>query len=1043
MKKDAGIFAKIFLHPHIIAVFAIFSLILGIYGSFAIKTDLFPPVQRPTVAVLVVEPGASAGDIAAYVVRPIERVCHTASNVRKVSSVSKDEVGTITVEFNYGKPLQEAVTDVISVLDRVKASLPKDILPPQVFKVGDFTVPVMTLAVMASDKSRLDPALVRQLVENDLKDALLNIPQVSDAEVFGGFTREIAIEIDPVKLAALKLPFSAVINAIKGNNLDVPQGFIRSKNSQIILKTKGEISRISDFEEIPINYKGRVIHLRDVAKVKSTLKDPDAVFHFNGKPAIAINILRHEDSNTVATIKAVEQALPGLQKRFPQLVIKIADSQARIINQSISNLKESLRDAIVFTVLVIFLMIADVRSAIITGISIPFTYFLTFTVMLVSGLEFNIVTMTAIILAVGMLVDDAIVVLENIERHYSEKGGDLKEVAAYATKEILLADFSGTFSTIIVLVPIMFLGGYVQKVMRPLTVILSIALMSSFIVSITIIPLISPWIIKNTKKDEYLLLKAINYVAKIFQIAFVDKGRDFFVGAFSFVNKYKIIFIPLLIITLVLSMRQMKIVGRDLMPPMDTGIIRVRVETESDASIEKTEKLLSRIEKIVAKKDGLLSQMGYIGSQPGLISFGKGRTAQQIDMTINMIDRFHRKESVWKIEDDLRDKIRKLAGVKYVNVTEFGATPLSSIAATIDVEISGSDFKGLDRLAGEVEKSLLHAKGFTSVSRTWKIDRGEYHLFFDRQKCAKYAMTPTDVSYQLATAVKGLPAGMFRIFNQDGITIRLRAKESFRDNIKRLMSLNVMTPKGENIPLLEIARIKKVFVPSVITRSNLSYTTNIHGYRATAPVTFLFDQRNKALSSIKIPGGLSVSEQGEMSQMKESFGRLGKALVLSMLFLYFSFVVIFKSFSDPVVIMLSIPFAFIGAVWGLLLMGKHACMPAFMGFILLVGVIVNNSILIIDFIKVYRNEGHELVDAVKMAIKVRTRPILMTAVTTMVGMIPIAAEWAIGLERLSPLATVAIGGLIVGTFLTLVYIPVLYIIKEKIVGFLWQNKASI
>ncbi len=1035
----SGALEWILANPHLVAVFALLALVLGVYGSFAIKTDLFPPVQRPTVAVLVTEPGASAGDIAAYVVRPIERICHTASDVRRVFSVSKDEVGVVTVEFHYGKPLQEAVTDVTTSIDKIRAQLPGDILPPQIFKIGDFTVPVMTLAVEPAEDGAFDLALTRQLADNDLKDALLNIPEVADVEVFGGDIREVSIQVDPARLASLRIPFSALMHAVQGNNLDIPEGFILNRHAQIIMKTKGEVSRIGQLEGLPISYGGRVVHLRDVATVLNTVSDPTAVFHFNGRPATAVNILRHEDANTVAAIEAVRKALPGLQERFPQVSIQVADSQERIINQSITNLKESLRDAILFTVLVIFLMIADVRSAIITGISIPFTYFLTFTVMLLFNLQFNLVTMTAIILAVGMLVDDAIVVLENIERHYREEGGDLRKITVSATREIFLSDFSGTFSTIIVLVPIMFLGGYVQNVMRPLTVVLSIALTSSFLVSVTVIPMIAPWIIRNTSREEYLLLKIANRFAGFFQSGFVDKARDFFVAAFGTANRYRFILIPVLVVLLALSMRQMDLVGRDLMPPMDTGIIKVNVEAESDFSIQESEALLRRIEGIVGGQKGLISQLAYIGSSPGLISFGTGRTAQQIAMTINVVDRFHRDKGIWELEDDLRARIRSLPGVKYADVTEFGATPLSSIAATVDVEIAGDDFKELDRLGQRVAEALARRSGFTSVSRSWKLDRAEYHLFFDRQKCARYGLTPMDVSYRLATAVKGVPVSVFRIFNQDGIRIRFRLDPRYRENVLRLMTTNIETATGGPVPLKELARVEKVYVPSVITRDELAYTTNVHGYRATAPVSFLDKQRAAAVKQIPLPAGFSVSEQGEMRQMKESFGRIGKALILSMLFLYLSFVVIFRSFSDPVIIMLSIPFAFIGAVWALLLMGRHACMPAMMGFILLTGVIVNNSILLIDFIRIYRRQGHPLEEAVKMAIRVRTRPILMTAVTTIVGMVPIAAEWAIGLERLSPLATVAIGGLIVGTFLTLVYIPVLYILKEKIRGFFFRG----
>ncbi len=1025
---------RIFNNPHLVMVFSLLVVGMGIYGSVAIRTDLFPPAQRPTVAVLVAQPGASAGDIASYVVRPLERSCQSSSGVRKVSSVSKDEVGIVTVEFEYDKGLQEAVTDVMAALDKVKSVLPEDVMEPQVFKIGDFSVPVMTLAVGPAADSGLDLAVTRQLADNDLKDALLNIPEVSDVEVFGGDVREIAIQVDPARLASLNIPLPVLINAIRAGNRDVPDGFLLNEESQIVIKTRGELQRSRQLGDIPIPHGGQVVHLRDVATITNTISDPTSAFHFNGQAAVAINILRHENANTVSTIKAIKESLQEINQDFSQLDIRIADSQERIIGQSIDNLLSSLFSTIAITVLVIFLLIADLRSALVSGISIPFTYFLTFSVMLLTGMQFDIVTMTAIILALGLLVDNAIVVLENIERNYQLKGGDLRVIARESTKEIMQAVFSGTFSTIIVLVPIMFLGGYVQKVMFPLVMVLTIALLSSFVVSVTIIPLAAPFIIRHANRDERPALVVLNRLAGYFQSAFVDRARDFFEEAFGFVNRHKVIFLVGILILLPMSMRLMEIVGRDLMPPMDTGIVKVRVETESDFTVSRAQELLASMEEIVSAQDGVLEQLSYIGSEAGLISFGKGRTSQQIDMTINYIDRFQRDESVWDLEDVLRREIQGLPGVKYVDVTEFGATPLSSIAATVDVQITGNDFEVLNQVGMDVSHQLAQRPGFTSVSRSWAMDRPEYHLVFDRHECARLGVTPVDVSYQVAIASRGVPISVMRTFNQDGVKIRFRLDKSSRESMQRLLSIPIQTPGGFQVPLNALARAEKVFVPSVITRSGLAYTTNVFGLRATSPVSFLYDQRNAAVEKVDLPAGVKVTSEGEMKQMNESFGRLAKALIVSIILLYFTFVIIFRSYLEPVVIMLSIPFAAIGGVWGLLIVDKHGCMPAFMGFILLTGVIVNNAILLIDFIKVYRREGHTLDEAVKMAIRVRTRPILMTATTTIVGMIPIASEQAIGLERLSPLAVVAIGGLILGTFLTLVYIPVLYILKEKIVG---------
>ncbi|HHI67939.1 MAG TPA: efflux RND transporter permease subunit, partial [Planctomycetes bacterium] len=284
-KKDFVGF--VFKNPYLVVVLSLLALVMGYYGSYAIKTDLFPDVNRPTIAVLVVEPGASAKDVAEYVARPIERQCNALSNIRKVSSVSKDEIAVVTAEFQYGKDIQSAATDVMIALQKTQSMLPPDILPPQVFKIGDFTRPVLTLAVLPAKGSQYDLALARQMADNDLKDALLAIPEVSDAEVFGGYVRELSIQVDPVRLAKLRLPLQALIHAIQANNLDIPEGFLLNSQSQVILKTKGELRHIQQLADLPIAYKGRVIHLRDVAEVKNTVADRFSAFHWNGKPAIA------------------------------------------------------------------------------------------------------------------------------------------------------------------------------------------------------------------------------------------------------------------------------------------------------------------------------------------------------------------------------------------------------------------------------------------------------------------------------------------------------------------------------------------------------------------------------------------------------------------------------------------------------------------------------------------------------------------------------------------------------------------------------------
>jgi multidrug efflux pump subunit AcrB len=806
----------------------------------------------------------------------------------------------------------------------------------------------------------------------------------------------------------------------------------------------------------------------------------------NGGPAIAINIQRGTTGYALNTIAEVAAALPGLEKSFPGIEFSIPDTQGELINLSVGNMLDALRDAIIMTVIVIFLFLADLRGMALAAISIPFTYLLTFAVMWLIGYEFDMVTLTAVILAVGMLLDDAIVVLENIERHYHENGADVHEAVVGGTQEVMLAIFSGTYATIMVLLPIIFIGGFVQTVLRPLSISLCIALAASYIISVTVIPLLAPWLLRRNpgagrNRFERLISR--------FDTRVVEPVRDFYVRLTAFALKHRFWFLPPAMILLVISLRQMPLIGRDLMPPMDTGIIKINFETDANTSLEQTEKTLTRMEQIIVRTLGasprevaqvsnlpyrrlpagsapeaaaalsnqspggleirdmadsksalqgneLVSISSVIGSEPAVISFGAGRLAQQGNITVHLTDRFHRKESIWQIEDDLRGQFQKLPGMKSVDVFDFGATPLSTIRSSVDVMISGPDLETLNQIGNDVEQRLQkHLRGATSITRSWTLDSVEVQFTANPEKMALYQISPAAVAGQLAGAVRGMPSSVFRVPNQDGLTVWIQLPQAQREHARQLETYPIQTPVGA-VPLAQLGTISRQPVASVITRQGLERTLDIQAYRARQPITHLQEDVTTALKGLQLPPGYSISQEGEVKQMNESFARLGQALLLGLVLLYFSLVPAFKSWIHPLTIMVAIPLALIGAVWAMLLADKHGCMPSMMGMILLAGIVVKNSILLIDFIIAAKARGASTYDALVDSVRIRTRPILMTAVGTAVGMLPIALQWAIGLERLSPLAVVAIGGLLVSTFLTMVYVPIFYSLFEDA-----ENKA--
>lgn len=1009
--------------PHAVIALVLLGVAFGVVGFKTLPLNLFPDSNYPQVSVLLIWPGAAAEDLADKVSRQVEKEMAALDKFRKVKAVIRDETAAVQVEFAYAKSLDAAVTDVSAALDRIMPSLPADLLPPRIFRVSDATAPVQTLAVSPAPGTALTLTKVRQLCDNEIQEAFLRVPGIADVEVFGGHVPEIRLTLDRDRLARYGISADQAAAAVRSRNRNIPSGMLLSSTSDQVITIRGERDLRQDLDTIVLAPDGRggAVYLRDVAGITTTAEERRSFFRGNGKSAIGLNILRSEGGSVTETLAALESALPDIRAAFPELVFEVADTQGELIRTSVSNLITALRDSVILTVTVIFLILARIRTTLLAAISIPFTFFMTFAGMKLIGFELNIVTMTAIILAVGLLVDDAIVVIENIDRHAVPGDKSLFQASVDGTREIFLADFAGTATTIAVLIPIMFVGGYSQKIQGPLSVVLSLALLSSYIVSVTVIPLLAPKLMKAGHQ-----LNRLEQWLENFSAFWMLPLQRFFVRCFRFsTSRWGWLFPVGMVFLLIIGLRQMSLVGRDLMPPMDTGIVKVDFEVWPNSPAAVTEAVVAEMERHILKLPGFVRMATVAGAEPGVISFGADRTPQEGMITIHFQNRFQREKSIWEIEADLREAFSRLAALKRVNIYDYGATPLSSIAAPIDVMISGPDPRMLDRLADDAVKRLQKVRGMTTVSRSWDWSKKEIALVLDEARLARYGLSPENVSAMVMTATTGRVASRFSIPAQDGYNVRLRANPEDMAAVSDLETLLITGPNG-SVPLGEIADIRPVFRQSRITRQDLSPVVNIRGYRSTTAISHLQDQVGTLLSDISLPAGYRITQEGEIRQMKESFGELGLSVGLSVLFLYFSMVVTFSSYVRPLVIMSAIPLAFIGVPWGMLLLERHFCMPAAMGMVLLAGIVVNNSILLVDFIETAKAKGVELHTAIEEAIFRRTRPILMTALSTMAGMLPVAAQNAVGLERLSPLAVVAIAGLLASTFLTLAWVPALY-----------------
>ena len=630
---------------------------------------------------------------------------------------------------------------------------------------------------------------------------------------------------------------------------------------------------------------------------------------------------------------------------------------------------------------------------------------------------------TAIILALGMLVDDAVVVLENIERHLKEMKEGLQNAIIHGTKEVIGPVFAGTVATIAIMFPFLYVGDFPQQIFRQLISTLIIALLASYFLSITFIPSLCFYLYRKGHKK----MKVEIWLEKLYKNTF---GR--LIAPYVSILKFshgggrwsilrRMMMTIMVIMILIFSLKNvMPVIGKDLMPPMDTGIIKAHVKFSANETVDQAENRIKPFIKWLHSKPEVVMSSITFGSEPGVLSLGSGSLPSEARMTINCVNRFERKKNIWQIEDEIRDRLMGLRNVKAADVYDFGATPMSSIKAPVDTRLYAEDYHLLPAAATKVAAAMSKVKGFTSINTSWDDDFTEARLEIDTNRALAYGMTPVGIAAQLPLA--GIPVALSgNLVSMDTQFVRLYFDSGFDGKLENLALIPIQTAKGP-VPLSTLGKITYGFTANKIERSQMLYSLDVSGYRRTRPISIMTDDTVKAVKQAGIKG-VKIDQQGDIFQMKDSFKRIIKAISIGIVLLLLCLVAIYQSTRMAIVMILVLPLSMIGASWGMLAFNKPSCMPSMVGIMLLFGIIIKNSVLLIDFYQQHRKKGESSFDSAVESVRVRFRPVLMTAFGTIAGMIPIALEWAVGLEKLSPLADVAIGGLLIGTILTLIYIP--------------------
>ena len=1014
--------------PQLLAIILLMASLLGVVGYLNLPRNMYPDVERPQVMVITQLPGAAALTVAQKLSRPIEQELYALSGVRNVESTSKNEVSIVKAEFEYTKGLDAALVDVSNALSKVRARLPPEVPPSAIYPIGSFTNPVMVLAVSPKAGSGLSLSQVRLLAENDLRAALITQPHVANVEIFGGHEPTLRVEFDPLKLARHGLSQAQFQDLLAKVNRDWPLGTLQGGGASTTLTIYGEGSDAQRLRLLPV---APGLALGDLADIRLGEGERFSAYHGNGKPAIAVAIQRAPGGAVADAIAEAEAKLPELRARYPGLEIAVADTQGELIETSNNNMVEALRDAIIFTSIVILFFLGNWRAVTTALISIPLVFLITLAVLWLTGKEMNTIVLTAIILALGMLVDDAVVVLENIERHLGELHEDVTSAIRKGTEEVLFPVFVGTIATVVVIAPLMFVGDFTEQMFKHLVFPLIIAVLVSYFVAITFIPRLSFFWYRNGLPEKNRFER---FLERLYQRT-LGPGAGLYVRwldwafAGGTLRRWLLV-LPAYALLAASFILIMPMVGRDALPPMDSGIIKAHVRFSANEPVAVAEARLAAFEQALTRDKRLKRVSLAFGSEPGVISLGSGQLPAEATFTLAYVNRFERAEDTWAIEADLRKRLAALPGVTAADVYGYGITPMSTIKATVDIRLYSEDWRRLPEAAAKVREALSRVPGLTSVSTVWDADAQETVLALDEERLRSLGLTPEMVVAQLPLK-GGAVASLSKLSTVSAIPVKSYFSDAYRAEPATLMLLPIQLPNGQSVSLGELGTLARAQAVSTLTRDRMQYSLDILAWREKAPSSVLAGEAEAAARAV-LPPGVTLVEKGDNGEGTESSKRMMAGMGLGMLLLFAVLVPAYGSFTLAGIAMLVLPLSAIGAVWGLLLFDKAMALPAILGIILLFSIIVKNSILMVDFIHHREREGDAPLTAARDSIRLRYRPILMTAFGTIAGLLPVALEHAVGLERLSPLADTAIGGLLIGTVLSLFYLPMFYVwVKQR------------
>lgn len=1004
------------------------AVLLGVIAFLQIPVDLMPEIVYPTLSVQATYEGVAPEEMETLVTRPLEEAFAAAPGVEEITSVSREGQSFVRVGFEYGIDLDEAANELRSRLDRRRALLPEEMDPPVIYKFDISQFPIMFLTVAADD---MDPRQLRHFVEKQIQYRLERVPGVAQFTVRGGLRREIHVDLDLRKLRALDMDVARVVQIIQQENLNRPVGPVREGRFEILLRTQGEFQRLEELRNIVVTTRNGVpIYLRDIAAVEDSHEEIRYKVSVNGVPAVRLFVYKQSGANTVKVSDAVWEEIDRIHRDYPNIHISATRDTADFIRMSIANLEQAAGVGAALAVVVLLFFLRSITSTLIIGTAIPIAVISTFALMYFNGFTLNTISFGGLALGVGMLVDNAIVVLENIYRH-REEGLDRREAARQGSKEVAMAVTASTLTTVAVFVPVVFITGISGQQFRQLAWVVSFALLCSLVSALTIVPMLcSRYLPRPVRPEER---KGVAGAADRAAFGFIERLTRAYTRTLNWALDHRFAVVAGAVFLFGVTLYLMPLIGVELQPQVDEGEIRVRVELEPGTRVEVTDTVMQRLARIVEET---VPEARYIQVESGSSSPYRGGGQHTGDLRINLVEKSERERSSQEIANALRRAFGTEPGVAIFVRTGGGLfSRISRLGTTegdrLEVEIRGHDFGVLAELADQVRERMAAIAGVTDAQVSRKPGLPEMLIHVDRAKAASMGLNVSDVADTLETAIGGRRASFFRE-EGDEFQILVRLRQRDRMDLAQVGQIPITTPAGRTIPAESIIEMRRQVGPISISRADQQRVIAVTGSIAGRDLGSVVQDLGRSLREIDLPAGYELRFGGEWEEQQKAFRELRFAALLALVLVYMVMASQFESLRDPFIILFSIPLAGIGVTALLLATGTNFNIQGFLGLIVLVGIVVNNAIVLIDYTNLLRRQyGVPLREAVVRAGRNRLRPILMTTITTVLGLFPMSLGLGEGGELQAPLARVVIGGLTTSTLITLVFIPVIYMILEE------------